>query len=621
MEGKNIKVYGTLINHTQNTDASMRDSQHNDLIAVAYQLFDERFNPKKGSGANGAVINIDRYQDIINKRLTALSYDPNGDLTSLYSNLYVSGDTNIGGDLHVDGSSVFEGPTTFKNDVTITGRANLTIGLNDLSDVTLSTMAIGQVLRYDGSKWVNAKLSLSDLQMPAAAAGQVLKFNGTEWVAAADDKGTTINSLNDLSDVDTTGKSTGQALVYDATSGKWKPGTVASGGEGAIYNVFGRNVVYKTYNTSYRKIAWREDLANQVFDYGDSSAPLHTSQYKKAGRNRVYLYVEESSDTIPANETIISSKFPSDSIQNSIYVYNYAQDYTLFHAIGDNSWYTTVDGQQRGPYANDYGKNVMTDTIFASTTDVKMYYNTTGGYYSFTVYTNTGSSIISQNDLTPNLYLYAIRSVYGTSNLIPAGEIRSFYSAAWDNKLCSFYYGTETGDTNNRYIRKYKTGSNGVLNEISTTISQDEYLSKLKWSDGSLYQTVPFGKKYIQIEAGDDCVMPDVINAVTTTQSVTEDTGSSDYEMLDVPALYTQDGNTAYCSNPANVPAENIISIIFVSDQMTTTGIVRKYYDLPSEITEGMWYAPATYISSDSSYNAYTNGKFRFFIKKQQPNP
>jgi len=131
----------------------MRDSQHNDLIAVAYQLFDERFNPKKGSGANGAVINIDRYQDIINKRLTALSYDPNGDLTSLYSNLYVSGDTNIGGDL------------------TVEGNVNLNMGLNDLNDVALSAMAIGHVLRYDGSKWTNAKLSLDDLQMPAATAG------------------------------------------------------------------------------------------------------------------------------------------------------------------------------------------------------------------------------------------------------------------------------------------------------------------------------------------------------------------------------------------------------------------------------------------------------------------
>ena len=109
MEGKNIKVYGTLINHTQNTNSSMRDSQHNDLIAVAYQLYDERFNPKKGSGINGAVINIDRYQDVINKRLTALSYDPNGDITNIYSDLYVDGDTNIGGNLIVEGDTIFEG--------------------------------------------------------------------------------------------------------------------------------------------------------------------------------------------------------------------------------------------------------------------------------------------------------------------------------------------------------------------------------------------------------------------------------------------------------------------------------------------------------------------------------
>jgi len=169
MESKEIKVYGTLVNHVTidpNDPLYPRvDSQHNDSIAYAYQLYDDRFNPKRGSGSNGTVIATDKYQDIINKRLTAIDYDPNGDITNIYSNLYVDGDTNIGGDLTV------EGDTTFEGDVNITGDINLNMGLNDLNDVTLSNMAIGQVLRYDGSKWVNAKLSIDDLQMPAATAG------------------------------------------------------------------------------------------------------------------------------------------------------------------------------------------------------------------------------------------------------------------------------------------------------------------------------------------------------------------------------------------------------------------------------------------------------------------
>ena len=235
MEGKNIKVYGTLINQTQNTDSSMRDSQHNDLIAVAYQLYDERFTPKKGSGANGTVINIDKYQDIINKRLTALSYDTNGDLTSLYSNLYVSGDTNIGGNVHVDGTSTFDGPAVFNNNVNITGNVNMNIGLNDLNDVVLSTMAVGQVLRYDGSKWANSKISLNDIQMPNASAGQVLKFNGTDWVAGTDNVGQQgATTLDGLTDVDTTGKQNGDTLVYDSTSGTWKPGTISGGSSGSF---------------------------------------------------------------------------------------------------------------------------------------------------------------------------------------------------------------------------------------------------------------------------------------------------------------------------------------------------------------------------------------------------
>lgn len=224
MEGKNIKVYGTLINQTQNTNSSMRDSQHNDLIAVAYQLYDERFNPRKGSGTNFAVTAIDRYQDIINKRLTAIYFDDKGTGNTSDDITYIDSKLNVAGD------SVFDGPVTFNNNVNITGNINLNIGLNDLNDVTLSTMTVGQVLRYDGSKWVNAKLSLSDIQMPAASNGQVLKFNGTEWVAGNDAGG--VSRLSELQDVNISNPDNGAKLVYDAASGKWI--AQGSGASGAV---------------------------------------------------------------------------------------------------------------------------------------------------------------------------------------------------------------------------------------------------------------------------------------------------------------------------------------------------------------------------------------------------
>lgn len=58
------------------------------------------------------------------------------------------------------------------------------VKLDDMTDVTLTTLASGQVLKYDGSKWVNASILLVPVPVEAEA-GYVLtaKADGTvEWV-------------------------------------------------------------------------------------------------------------------------------------------------------------------------------------------------------------------------------------------------------------------------------------------------------------------------------------------------------------------------------------------------------------------------------------------------------
>lgn len=58
------------------------------------------------------------------------------------------------------------------------------VKLDDMTDVTLTTPASGQVLKYDGSKWVNASILLVPVPVEAEA-GYVLtaKADGTvEWV-------------------------------------------------------------------------------------------------------------------------------------------------------------------------------------------------------------------------------------------------------------------------------------------------------------------------------------------------------------------------------------------------------------------------------------------------------
>ena len=62
--------------------------------------------------------------------------------------------------------------------------------LNALSDVVITTASNGQVLKYNGTNWINAAESggvtdlnaLTDVVLTSPSNGQVLKYNGTNWI-------------------------------------------------------------------------------------------------------------------------------------------------------------------------------------------------------------------------------------------------------------------------------------------------------------------------------------------------------------------------------------------------------------------------------------------------------
>lgn len=62
--------------------------------------------------------------------------------------------------------------------------------LNDLGDVTITSVATNQGLIWNGSAWVNSNIplnldGLSDVIITAATPNQVLKYDGTNWINAA----------------------------------------------------------------------------------------------------------------------------------------------------------------------------------------------------------------------------------------------------------------------------------------------------------------------------------------------------------------------------------------------------------------------------------------------------
>lgn len=110
--------------------------------------------------------------------------------------------------------------------------SSLAIALNDLTNVSLSSVVTGDHLVFDGSSWTNAQLSvaiddLTDVVASSPSVGQVLQFDGSNWVPASV-SGASPTSIDDLTDVDTTSAApaTGDALLWNNVSSNWEPGAV-----------------------------------------------------------------------------------------------------------------------------------------------------------------------------------------------------------------------------------------------------------------------------------------------------------------------------------------------------------------------------------------------------------
>ena len=101
--------------------------------------------------------------------------------------------------------------------------------LGALNDVTISGQTSGEVLMYDGSKWVNGSISvpsdiddLSDVTITTPTNGEVLKYNNGTWENSPDDVGDTVtwnqiqNTGTKIAEISINGNSTD---VYAPTGG------------------------------------------------------------------------------------------------------------------------------------------------------------------------------------------------------------------------------------------------------------------------------------------------------------------------------------------------------------------------------------------------------------------
>ena len=156
-----------------------------------------------------------------------------------------------------------------------TSNNSLTLNIENLNDVLVSTPTVGQVLEFNGTKWINSTItmttalaaltdcsissptnnqilqynsststwsnvslnlvtalaSLSDCTISSPVANQLLQYNGSKWVNATISSSTSLSSLTDCS---VSGVANDQLLVYTTAGSlnKWVPYTLS----GAIFN-------------------------------------------------------------------------------------------------------------------------------------------------------------------------------------------------------------------------------------------------------------------------------------------------------------------------------------------------------------------------------------------------
>ncbi len=148
--------------------------------------------------------------------------------------------------------------------------------LTELSDVNIGVPTTGQVLKYNGSFFVNADFGnindLNDVVITAPAADQMLLYNGVNWV------NTNIKELlyiTDLTDVTVTTPSTGQVIQYNGTT--WTNSTLPSIGTISTWYIIDSKSI-GTYGGTAVTNTWTTRVLNSVVVNSGGDVTLSSNQ-------------------------------------------------------------------------------------------------------------------------------------------------------------------------------------------------------------------------------------------------------------------------------------------------------------------------------------------------------
>ena len=164
--------------------------------------------------------------------------------------------------------------------------ATLPVTLNALTDVSIVTPLSGEVLKYDGSNWINGVdsagkenlVELDDVLISSLSDGQILKYNGAYWVNATDSAGpTNLYELDDIfidSALSANPLTVGQVLKWNGT--KWanandSGGSGGGGGGGGLDSALTLQLISSSVNlNTLSGVAITAPTTNQVIKYNGS---------------------------------------------------------------------------------------------------------------------------------------------------------------------------------------------------------------------------------------------------------------------------------------------------------------------------------------------------------------
>ena len=279
----------------------------------------------------------------VNHTLT-LDYSSDVTLTAPASGEYLKYDGASWVNAQIDYSEIANNPTNlsdFSNDSGfLTGIQGQSIG--DLSDVTITSAASGDTLVWSGTDWVNqaappADISsnsigdLNDVLLGTPTSGEVLRYDGTNWVDTNldytdiqnrptdvsdlnNDAGYILDinseSINDLSDVNTTGLSENDVLVWDGVS--WvpqsaPPADISSNSIGDLDDVTIAGASISIDNIDYIEFNSPLIPASETWELGIAANGISMAAYRESDLSGSYALVGRTEGVVLTSTVQVTS--------------------------------------------------------------------------------------------------------------------------------------------------------------------------------------------------------------------------------------------------------------------------------------------------------------------------